>query len=114
MENWSIRSISNASVGIPWMGSGAAREATIMLVREVSVRVYIAFIGSVVLVFGNKNVNLRGGLLFVEYCQKISRRDTSNKHSLKLCASVVHVFLDGCSKWYVSVVFLAGQVLGIW
>jgi hypothetical protein len=24
----------------------------------------------------------------------------------------VHVSLDGCSEWYVSVVFLAGQVLG--
>ncbi len=47
-------------------------------------------------------------------CQETSMRDTANKHSLELCASIVHVFLDGCSKWYVSVVFLAGQVLSNW
>jgi hypothetical protein len=41
-------------------------------------------------------------------------RDKANKHSLELCASIVLLFLDGCSKWYVSVVFLAGQVLGNW
>ena len=33
---WSIRSIRDASVGIPWMGSGAAGKAAFMLVREVS------------------------------------------------------------------------------
>jgi hypothetical protein len=32
-------------------------------------------------------------------------RDTANKCSLELCASIVHLFLDGCSVWYVSVVF---------
>ena len=32
----SIRSISDASMGIPRMGSGAAGNATFMLVREVS------------------------------------------------------------------------------
>jgi hypothetical protein len=47
-------------------------------------------------------------------CQKTSKRDTANKHSLELCASIVHVFLDGCSKWYFSVVFLTGQVLSNW
>jgi hypothetical protein len=35
---WSIRSIRDASLGIPWIGSGAARKAAFMLVREVSVR----------------------------------------------------------------------------
>jgi hypothetical protein len=35
---WSIRSIRDASLGIPWMGSGAAGKAAFMLVREVSVR----------------------------------------------------------------------------
>jgi hypothetical protein len=39
------------------MGSGAAGKATFMLVMEVSVRVYMVFMGSAVLVFGNKNVN---------------------------------------------------------
>ena len=33
---WSIRSIRDASVGIPWIGFGAAGKATFMLVREVS------------------------------------------------------------------------------
>ena len=47
-------------------------------------------------------------------CQETSTRDTANKRFLELCASIVHVFLNGCSKWYVSVVFLAGQVLGKW
>ncbi len=36
---WSIRSMSDASVGIPWIGSGAVGNAAFMLVREVSVRV---------------------------------------------------------------------------
>ena len=35
---WSIRSIRDASLGIPWIGSSAARKAAFMLVREVSVR----------------------------------------------------------------------------
>ena len=33
---WSIRSITEVSMGIPWIGSGAAGKATFMLVREVS------------------------------------------------------------------------------
>jgi hypothetical protein len=36
---WSIRSMSDVSVGIPWIGSGAVGNAAFMLVREVSVRV---------------------------------------------------------------------------
>jgi hypothetical protein len=48
-------------------------------------------------------------------CQETSMRDTANKHSLELCASIVLLFLDRCSKWYVSVVFLTGgQALGNW
>jgi len=111
---WSIRLISDASVGIPWMNSGACGKAVFMLVRKVFVRVDMMLKGSVVLVFGNKTVNLKGGLLFIENCQEESIRDTVNKHSLELYASIVHVFLDGCSKWYFSVVFLTGQVLGNW
>jgi hypothetical protein len=38
-------------------------------------------------------------------CQETSMRDTANKCSLELCASIVLLFLDGCSEWYVSVVF---------
>ena len=34
---WSIRSMSDVSMGIPWMGSGAAGKVAFMLVREVSV-----------------------------------------------------------------------------
>jgi hypothetical protein len=33
---WSIRSIRDASMGIPWIGSGAAGKAAFMLVKEVS------------------------------------------------------------------------------
>ena len=36
---WSIRLIRDASVGIPWIGSGAAGKAAFMLVKEVSIRV---------------------------------------------------------------------------
>jgi hypothetical protein len=36
---WSIRSIRDASVGIPWIRSGAAGKAAFMLVGEVSARV---------------------------------------------------------------------------
>ncbi len=35
---WSIRSIRDTSLGIPWIGSSAAGKAALMLVREVSVR----------------------------------------------------------------------------
>jgi hypothetical protein len=35
---WSNRLIRDASLGIPWIGSSAARKAAFMLVREVSVR----------------------------------------------------------------------------
>jgi hypothetical protein len=44
----------------------------------------------------------------VAICQDNSTRDTANKRSLELCASIVYLFLDGCSKWYVSIVFLTG------
>jgi hypothetical protein len=50
----------------------------------------------------------------MENCQETSTRDTANKFPLELCASIVLIFLDGCSKWYVSVVFFTGQVLGNW
>ena len=33
---WSIRSIRDTSVGILWIGSGAAGKAAFMLVREIS------------------------------------------------------------------------------
>jgi hypothetical protein len=33
-QMWSIRSMRDASVGIPWIGSGAARKTAFMLVRE--------------------------------------------------------------------------------
>jgi hypothetical protein len=42
---WSIRWISNASMEIPWMGSGAVGKATFMLVSSVSVRVVMEFKG---------------------------------------------------------------------
>ncbi len=35
-QMWSIRSMRDAGVGIPWIGSGAAEKAAFMLVREVS------------------------------------------------------------------------------
>ncbi len=35
---WSIRLIRDVSLGIPWIGSGAAGKAAFMLVTEVSVR----------------------------------------------------------------------------
>ena len=35
-QMWSIRSMRDTSVGIPWIGSGAAGKAAFMLVREVS------------------------------------------------------------------------------
>ncbi len=41
-------------------------------------------------------------------------RDTANKCSLGLCASIVLLFLYGCSKWCVSVVFMTGKVIGNW
>jgi hypothetical protein len=42
---WSIRLISDASVGIPWSGSGAVGKAAFMLVREVSVRPDVVTLG---------------------------------------------------------------------
>jgi hypothetical protein len=43
---WSIKVIRDKSVGIPWIGSGAAGKAAFMLVREVSVRVDMVMIGT--------------------------------------------------------------------
>ncbi len=40
---WSIRSMSDGSVGIPWIGSGEVGNAAFMLVREVSVRVAMVY-----------------------------------------------------------------------
>jgi hypothetical protein len=40
---WSIRLMSDASVGIPWIGSGAVGNAALMLVREVSIRVDMVY-----------------------------------------------------------------------
>jgi hypothetical protein len=55
-----------------------------------------------------------GGLIICRELSRDSTRYTANKHSLELCASTVHVILDGWSVWCVSVAFLAGQVLGNW
>ena len=41
----SIRSISDASVGIPWIRSGALGKASFMLVREVSVSLDMVILG---------------------------------------------------------------------
>ena len=57
----SIRSMRDASVGIPWMGSGAAGKAAFMLVREVSV--------IVVMVPG-----LRGGIIHRELSRDLKKR----------------------------------------
>ena len=54
---WSIRSISDASVGIPWIGSGAVGKTAFMLVREVSVRPDMVILGGCF-------------TLFVENCQE--------------------------------------------
>jgi hypothetical protein len=40
---WSIRSMSDVSVRIPWIGFGAVENAAFMLVREVSVRVAMVY-----------------------------------------------------------------------
>ena len=76
--------MSNVSVGIPLMGSGAAGKAAFMLVREVSVVVDMMI----------RCHRDRGGgdVIFKENCQETSRRDTANKHSLELCASIVLIF----------------------
>jgi hypothetical protein len=47
----SVRLISDMSVGIPWIGSGALGKASFMLVREVSVSPDMVILG-------------RGGILF--------------------------------------------------
>ena len=74
----------DASVGIPWMGSGAAGKAAFMLVREVSVVIYM-------MIQCHRDRG-GGGVIFKENCQETSRRDTANKCSLELCASIVLIF----------------------
>ena len=71
-------------MGIPWIGSGAAGMAAFMIVREVSVVVDMMI----------RCHRDRGGgeVIFKENCQETSRRDTANKHSLELCASIVLIF----------------------
>jgi hypothetical protein len=63
----------------------------------------------------DKRVSISFGMICPNsLCQETSMRDTANQRSLEQFASIVHQFLDGCSNWYVSVVFLTGQVLGNW
>jgi hypothetical protein len=57
---WNIRSISDASMGIPWMGLGAGGKAAFLLARKVSVRAVMVFKGSVVFVFGKQDWKLEG------------------------------------------------------
>ncbi len=47
-QMWSIRSMRDASVGIPWIGSGAAGKAAFMHVREVSASADMMMPGQVV------------------------------------------------------------------
>ena len=54
-QMWSIRSISDTSVGILWIGSGAVGKAAFMLMREVSVSPDTMILG-------------RGVCFFVENC----------------------------------------------
>jgi hypothetical protein len=70
----------DASVGIPWIRSGAAGKAAFM--REGGFRQC------------RHDDTGAGGLLliFVENCQETSERDTANKRSLELCTSIVLVF----------------------
>jgi hypothetical protein len=51
---WSIRLIRDASVGIPWIGSGAAGKANFMLVREVSDSVDMVIPGMVGYYYNSK------------------------------------------------------------
>jgi hypothetical protein len=44
-QMWSIRSISNASVGIPWIRSDSVGKAAFMLMREVSVSPDMVILG---------------------------------------------------------------------
>jgi hypothetical protein len=80
---YSIRSIRDASVGIPWIGSSAAGNAAFMLVREVPVVVDMMIC---------QDRGEGGEVIFKENCQETSRRDTANKRSLELCASIVLIF----------------------
>jgi hypothetical protein len=65
---WSIRLIRDASLGIPWIGSGAAEKAAFMLVREVSVREDMMIPGQ------------EGLVLFLFFCRELSR-DLNKRYS---------------------------------
>jgi len=72
-EHWqicSIRSMSNASVGIPWMGSGAAGKAAFMIVREVSVVIDM-------MIWCHRD---RGGGDVIYICRELSR-DLKKRYS---------------------------------
>jgi hypothetical protein len=60
--------------------SGNSLKAAFMLVREVSAVADMVRRGWDTI------------LIFVENCQETSERDTANKHSLELCASIVLIF----------------------
>jgi hypothetical protein len=53
----SIRSISDGSIGIPWIGSGVLGKASFMLMREVSV-------SPCMVIFGRELVFILAGALF--------------------------------------------------
>jgi hypothetical protein len=65
---WSIKSIRDGSLGIPWIGSGAAGKAAFMLLREVSVRENMVMPRQEML------------LLFLFICIELSR-DLSKRYS---------------------------------
>ncbi len=60
--------------------SGTSLKAAFMLVREVSAVADMVRRGWDTI------------LIFVENCQETSERDTANKYSLELCASIVLIF----------------------
>ena len=79
---WSIRSIRDASVEIPWIGSGAAGKTAFILVREVSA------VADMVMKPGQG-----GGVLYSKRTVKRPHRERySYKRSLELCASIVLTF----------------------
>jgi hypothetical protein len=68
---WNIRLMSDASVGIHWIGSGAVRNAAFMLVREVSVRVAMVYLGAML----RRQVSIRMRILILDNCQETSIRE---------------------------------------
>jgi hypothetical protein len=99
---------SNASIGIPWIGSCAVGKAAFMLMREVSVRADMVNNRSRQ---GEESSNKWGLVLDYRTVQR-PQQEIQLINILKNYLLLLCIYSWMVVAWYVYVVFSTGQVLG--